>query len=180
MMARHFKAIDQDPSYQFHVYDGGATYHDPVTSKCPALSGDLDEKYYFDWKTLWKSSEGFDPTGHFIVRVFDAGTRGLNCNVYLTTPDGRKFMKRVKATHRDQCTFAYLWNNEHLNSNSDYAKAYIGGKTQSFWYIEAPSGNPSTETDWKVEVEFEEAAGTRIYESSTIQADDTGFSHSIY
>ena len=180
MVAQYFKAIGQDESYQFRIYDGGDSYADPVASAYDTVNGDKDGKLYFDWKTLWESSEGFDPTGHFIVRVFDAGSRGLNCNVYLTKKGVRNPMTRVNATHRDQCTFAYLWNNDLLNSNSNYAKAYSGGKTQSFWYIKAPSGNPSTETDWKVEVEFEEAEGTRVFESSTIQKDYTGFSHSIY
>lgn len=180
MTARNFKAIGQDAQYQFHIYDGGAEYHDPVTSPYSGMSGDLDGKFFFDWKTLWASSEGFDPTGHFIVRVFDAGTRGLNCNVYFNSNGIRTAMTRVKNTHRDQCTFSYLWNNALLNSNSDYGKAYVGGKTQSFWYIAAPSGNPSAETGWKVEVEFEEADGNRVFESSTIRKDYTGFSHSIY
>lgn len=180
MVAQYFKAIGQDESYQFRIYDGGDSYADPVASKYDTVNGDKDGKLYFDWKTLWESSEGFDPTGHFIVRVFDAGSRGLNCNVYLTKKGVRNPMTRVKATHRDQCTFAYLWNNDLLNSNSSYAKAYSGGKTQSFWYYPAPSGDPSSETDWKVEVEFVETDGTRIYESSTIQKDYTGFSHSIY
>ena len=181
MMIRNFKAIGRDVQYQFHVYDGGAKYHDPVTSKYDNLNGDMESgMYYFDWKTLWESSEGFDPTGHFIVRVFDAGSRGLDCNVYLTKNGVRSPMTRVNKTHRDQCTFSYMWNNTLINSNSDYGKAYAGVKTQSFWYIKAPSGDPSLETDWKVEVEFVEAAGTRTFESSTIQKDYTGFSHSIY
>lgn len=180
MVAQYFKAIGQDGSYQFRIYDGGDSYADPVASKYDTVNGDKDGKLYFDWKTLWESSEGFDPTGHFIVRVFDAGSRGLNCNVYLTKNGVRTPMTRVKATHRDQCSFSYLWNNELLNSNSSYGKAYVGGKTQSFWYVEAPSGNPSAETGWKVEVEFVEADGTRTFESSTIQKDYTGFSHSIY
>ena len=180
MTSRNFKAVEQDESHQFRIYDGGASYHDPVKSKWSSLSGDADGMYHFDWKTLWESSEGFDPTGHFIVRVFDAGTRGLNCNVYLTKSGVRSPMTRVKVEHRDQCSFSYLWNNDLINSNASYGGAYAGAKTQSFWYIKAPSGNPSTETDWKVEVEFVEAAGTRTFESSTIQKDYTGFSHSIY
>ncbi len=178
--ARYLKAIGQDASYQFRIYDGGAVYHEPLESKYSSVSGDIDGMFYFDWKTLWESSEGFDPTGCFIVRVFDAGTRGLDCNVYFTRNGVRSEMTRVKATHRDQCTFSYLWNNELLNSNSSYGTAYTGAKTQSFWYIEAPSGSPSLETDWKVEVEFTEKAGIRTYESATIQTDYTGFSHSIY
>ena len=180
MTAQYFKAVGSEAAYQFRIYDGGASYHDPVVSKYTSLAGDADGKFYFDWKTLWESSEGFDPTGHFIVRVFDAGTRGLNCNVYFTQNGARYPMTRVSSTHRDQCTFSYLWNNDLLNSNSDYAKAYTTGKTQSFWYYPAPSGNPSAETGWKVEVEFVEPDGTRVFESNSIQKDYTGFSHSIY
>ena len=180
MTAQYFKAVGNEATYQFRIYDGGASYHDPVDNKYSSLTPDKDGKFYFDWKSLWESSEGFDPTGHFIVRVFDAGSRGLNCNVYFTKNGVRSPMTRVAATHRDQCTFSYLWNNDLLNSNSDYAKAYTTGKTQSFWYYKAPSGAPATETNWKVEVEFVEPDGTRVFESNKIQKDYTGFSHSIY
>lgn len=182
MTARHYKAVGKDASHQFRIYDGGAKYSDPVTSGYTSLAGELNGMYYFDWKTLWQqaSSENFDPTGHFIVRVFDAGTRGLNCNVYFTKGGVRHMMTRVAKTHRDLCSSSFLWNNQYMNTNSSYASAYLGGKTQNFWYYPAPSGDPSSETDWKVEVEFVETDGTRIYESSTIQKDYNGFSHSIY
>ena len=182
MTARHYKAVGKEASHQFRIYDGGAKYSDPVVSGYESLAGELNGMYYFDWKTLWQqaSSENFDPTGHFIVRVFDAGTRGLNCNVYFTKGGVRHMMTRVAKTHRDMCSSSFLWNNQYMNTNSSYASAYLGGKTQNFWYYPAPSGDPSSETDWKVEVEFVETDGTRTFESSTIQKDYTGFSHSIY
>ena len=182
MTAQHYKAVGKEASHQFRIYDGGAKYSDPVEGGYASLTGELNGLYYFDWKSLWEqpSSENFDPTGYFIVRVFDAGTRGLNCNVYFTKNGVRNLMTRVKKTHRDLCSSSYLWNNEYMNTNSNYATAYLGGKSQSFWYYPAPSGKPSTETDWKVEVEFIEPDGTRTFESNTIQTDYTGFSHSIY
>lgn len=182
MTAQNYKAVGKDASHQFRIYDGGAKYSDPVTSGYEALTGDLNGMYYFDWKTLWSqsSSENFDPTGHFIVRVFDAGTRGLDCNVYFTKNGVRNPMTRVRSTHRDLCSSSYLWNNTYMNTNSNYAKAYVGSKTQNFWYYPAPSGSPSTETDWKVEVDFVEPDGMRTFESSVLQTDYTGFSHPIY
>jgi len=104
----------------------------------------------------------------------------VNCNVYFTKGGVRHMMTRVAKTHRDMCSSSFLWNNQYMNTNSSYASAYLGGKTQNFWYYPAPSGDPSSETDWKVEVEFVETDGTRTFESSTIQKDYTGFSHSIY
>ncbi len=182
MTAQHYKAVGKEASHQFRIYDGGAKYSDPVEGGYASLTGELNGLYYFDWKSLWEqsSSENFDPTGYFIVRVFDAGTRGLNCNVYFTKNGVRTPMTRVTKTHRDLCSSSYLWNNEYMNTNSSYAAAYLGGKSQSYWYYPAPSGSPSTETDWKVEVEFVEPDGTRTFESATLQTDYTGFSHSIY
>ncbi|MBR0245024.1 MAG: calcineurin-like phosphoesterase C-terminal domain-containing protein [Bacteroidales bacterium] len=164
-----FKAVgSEDASYQFRIYDGGASYHAPVSGKYDCA--DADGKLYFDWKTLLEGSEGVDPTDKILVRVFDAGTRGLNCNVYYNKDGVRYKMTHLANAHRDQCTFSYFWNGG-VSLNSAYAAAYNGGKTQGFWYYDAsPSGE-----GWKVEVEFKEAGGSRWYESSTIQKDYTGF-----
>lgn len=175
MTARYFKALTGGADYQFDVYDGGACYSDPMDASTWSLAGDVDGYFVFDWKTLWQDSEGLNPEHCFIVRVFDAGTRGLGCNVYFVKDGLRTPMKRVSKTHRDQCAFSFFMGQ---SPSSSWAATYSssGCYVQNFWYIEAPCGDPAAEQDWKVEVEIEDEAGVRIYESSTLRTDYSGYS----
>ena len=160
MSEQHFKAIGMpEADCQFRIYDGSEVYHDPVV-----YSGleDKDGKLYFDWGTQF-SNEEFDVENSFIVRVFDAGTRALDCKVYFVQGETRKEMTRVENTHRDQWAFYELWFYGWQNNKfpSVYHK---GGPSQNYWYYELSSGQPSEQKNWKIEVELD----GRTYESSTI------------
>ena len=160
MSEQHFKAIGMPESEcQFRIYDGSEVYHDPVVYN--GLE-DNDGKLYFDWKTQF-SNETFDVENSFIVRVFDAGSRALDCKVYFVQGETRKEMTRVEYLHRDQWSFYEMWFYGWHNTKfpSVYHK---GGPTQNYWYYELQSGKPSEQKNWKIEVEL----NGRTYESSII------------
>ena len=174
MGSQIFKAIGSaDASYQMRLYDGSASYHTPVTD---TYNGNEDiagsGKLYFDWNTIWQSSEGIGTSGKLIARVFDAGSRNIGVNVYCTVNGVRTPMTPCSVTHRDQCTYSFFINSGSLNGTmtANWAQAYYQVKTSGYWYCDMPSGS-----GWKVEVEFVEPSGSRWYECSSIQTDYTGF-----
>ena len=160
MTEQHFKAVGKtEAESQFRIYDGSAEYHAPVVDE--TLS-DKDGKLYFDWKTMF-DNEGFDVDNSVIVRVFDAGTRALDCKVYYTQGGVRNEMTRVSSSHRDQWVFYTMWFYGWQNDKFP-AVYHNGGPNQNFWYYELPSGTLSEQQGWKVEVEL----NGRLYESSVI------------
>ena len=164
MSEQRFKAIGKSENdSQFRVYDGSEVYHEPVYDTKYGLYDDEDGKLYFDWITTFDEGESFDASKCFIVRVFDAGTQALDCKVYFVQNGSRKQMTRVAKKHRDQWWFAEMWF--HGWQNNKFPSVYHnGGPNQNYWYYEVPSGHPSLEKNWKVEVEL----NGRTYESSTI------------
>lgn len=164
MSEQYFKAIGKSENdSQFRIYDGSEVYHEPVYDTTYGLYDAEDGKLYFDWTTTFDEGESFDASKCFIVRVFDAGTRALDCNVYFVQNGSRQQMTRVANLHRDQWWFSEMWFYGWQNDKfpSVYHK---GGPSQNYWYYAVPSGVPSSEKDWKVEVEL----NGRTYESSTI------------
>lgn len=166
-----FKAIgSDDASLQFRIYDGDAVYHDPLSDTLNGNKDADDDLLHFDWKTLWENTDDGDPSGKLLVRVFDAGTRGVDVDVYLNEGGVRTPMTHSNTTHRDQCAFSFFWNDAYAGLSTYWAQTCWQTRTQTWWYGPKPSSG-----DWKVEVEFTETAGTRHYESSTIHTDYTGF-----
>ena len=164
MSEQYFKAIGKSENdSQFRIYDGSEVYHEPLYDTTYGLYDYEDGKLYFDWTTTFDEGESFDASKCFIVRVFDAGSRALDCNVYFVQDDSRHTMTRVANVHRDQWWFSEMWFYGWQNDKfpSVYHK---GGPSQNYWYYEVPSGIPSSEKNWKVEVEL----NGRTYESSTI------------
>ena len=163
MSEQHFKAIGvSEAECQFRIYDGSEVYHEPIADSSPDHLQDKDGLLYFDWSTLF-DNESFEVEKSFIVRVFDAGSRALDCKVYYVQDGNRNEMTRVKYSHRDQWAFYELWFYGWQNTKfpSVYHK---GGPSQNFWYYELPTGKPSGQSNWKVQVEL----NGRKYESSTI------------
>ena len=163
MSEQHFKAIGvSEAECQFRIYDGSEVYHDPIADSSADQLQDKDGLLYFDWKTLF-DNESFDVEKSFIVRVFDAGTRALDCKVYYVQDGVSYEMTRVKNAHRDQWSFYELWFYGWQNNKfpSVYHK---GGPSQNFWYYQLPTGKPSGQNNWKVQV----VLNGRTYESSTI------------
>ena len=164
MTEQHFKATGvSEADCQFRVYDSNDIYHDPINQvQQPEHLVDTDGKIFFDWAYEFEN-EDFDKSTGVIVRVFDAGTRALDCKAYYVNNGVRTEMTRVKNTHRDQWSFCYLWFNGWQNNN--FPSAYHRGRrNQNFWYYELPSGTLSTQQNWEVEVEL----NGRTYRSSTI------------
>lgn len=169
-----FKAIGSaDASLQMRVYDGAASYHSPVED---SYNGNEDVEgsglIYFDWNTLWSQSksEGTNTSDKLIVRVFDAGSRNLNINVYCNEGGVRTPLTPSSKTHRDQCSFSYFWNSGDITLTANWAQAYWQNRVPSWWYCTKPATS-----DWKIEVEFVEPSGSRWYECNTIQTNYIGF-----
>lgn len=165
MSEQHFKATGKPESdCQFRVYDSSDEYHAPISQveKGGELLVDADGKIFFDWD--WEfANEDFDKDRGVIVRVFDAGTRALDCKVWFTQNGVRNEMKRVVNSHRDQWSFFWLWYNGW--QKNDFLNAYHRGRRyQNYWYYELPSGTLAQQTNWKVEVEL----NGRLFESSEI------------
>lgn len=164
MSGQYFKAIGKSENdSQFRIYDGSEVYHEPIYDTTYGLYDAEDGKLYFDWTTTFDEGEIFDASKCFIVRVFDAGTRALDCNVYFVQDDSRHTMTRVANVHRDQWWFSEMWF--YGWQNDKFPSVYHKGcPSQNYWYYEVPSGIPSSEKNWKVKVEL----NGRTYESSTI------------
>ena len=164
MTEQHFKATGiSEADCQFRIYDSNASYHDPIDQVMKdELLVDKDGKIYFDWAYEFEN-EKFDKSKGVIVRVFDAGTRALDCKVFFIKDGDRKEMTRVANSHRDQWAFCYLWYNGWQNNN--FPSAYHRGRrNQNYWYFELESGPLSTLQNWEVEVEL----NGRKFRSSTI------------
>ena len=76
---------------------------------------------------------------------------------------------------RDECTFgfSYLFH-DCPGGGSNVYNIY----TDSFWEIDAPSGNPANETDWKIVATHRPSASrTIVYERNVLQTDFTGFAY---
>lgn len=165
MSEQHFKATGMPESdCQFRIYDSSERYQDPIDQQIKGGETlvDENEQIYFDWH--WEfADEKFDKDHGVIVRVFNAGSRALDCEVWFVQNGVRNEMTRVANPHRDQWSFWWLWNNGW--QNNDFLNAYHRGRRyQNYWYYELPSGTLSQQKDWKVEVEL----NGRKYESSVI------------
>ena len=165
MTQQHFKATGiSETDCQFRIYDSSERYQDPIDQQIKGGETlvDENEQIYFDWH--WEfADENFDKDHGVIVRVFDAGSRALDCMVWFVQNGVRNEMTRVANPHRDQWSFWWLWN--YGWQKNDFPNAYHRGRRyQNYWYYELPSGTLSQQKDWKVEVEL----NGRKYESSVI------------
>ena len=88
--------------------------------------------------------------------------------------DGKKVgdMKRVPSKIADICVTSYFFN--VLNKNTS---TWATTTAQHYWYIEAPTGDPTKEKNWEVRatqtIPF--SGQVNVFTSNTLQTDYSGF-----
>ena len=156
------KGTSKDAGYQMRVYDGGVTYSVPS----PFWN-------YDNWtdKFAW-SDLGMDLKGKFVAHVFNADVRDWEVNFVqngVSVP-----MKRTTDNWYDMSSYAFA---------AYYTDWASGGKERystkventNFWYIDAPSGTPASETNWYVEA-IHTVNGKKIrYTTSELQNKFDGY-----
>ena len=156
------KGTSKDAGYQMRVYDGGVTYSVPS----PFWN-------YDNWtdKFAW-SDLGMDLKGKFVAHVFNADVRDWEVNFVqngVSVP-----MKRTTDNWYDMSSYAFA---------AYYTDWVSGGKERystkventNFWYIDAPSGTPASETNWYVEA-IHTVNGKKIrYTTSELQNKFDGY-----
>ena len=156
-----FKGTNQEEGYQMRVYDGGVTY------SSPGILG------YDNWTQRFKWSDlGMNLSGKFIVHVFNADTRDWVVNFVqngVATP-----MTRTTSAWYDMASYAFAAY--HTNWASGGKERYSEKVANTnFWYIDAPSGNPSKEKDWYVEAIHTVSGKSVRYTASQLHNKFTGF-----
>lgn len=133
------KGTSKDAGYQMRVYDGGVTYSVPS----PFWN-------YENWteKFCW-SDLGVNLSGKFVVHVFNADK--LNWEVNFVQNGVSTPMTRTTDNWYDMASYAFA---AYYTDWASGGKARYSTKVENtnFWYIDAPSGKPSSEKDWYVEV----------------------------
>ena len=156
------KATNLDEGYQMRVYDGGVTY------KAPSPFWN-----YENWtQTFAWSDLGTDLSGKFVVHVFNADIRDWTVNFVqngVSVP-----MKRTTTAWYDMASYAFA---AYYTDWSSGGKERYSTKVENtnFWYIDAPSGSPSSETDWYVEAIHTVNGKSVRYTASELHEKYTGF-----
>ena len=146
--------------HQIRVYNGSATYN-----SFTANAGSLSQHYSgsYNWGEL---------KGKFIARVWNSDADNWTVEF---VKDGVSYPMTRLSGQLDECTFGYSWMfHDCPGGGSSVYKIY----TDSFWVIDAPSGNPADETGWKVVATHKPSASrTIVYERNVLQADYSGFAY---
>lgn len=160
-----YKAVGQDSGYQMRVYDGGSSYSAPF----PWWD-------YSNWTDTysWSDNLGKDLSGKFVVHVFNADTRDWEVNFVqngVSVP-----MTRAEAEWYDVASYAFASYYTDWTGGGSARYSYNAASV-NFWYIDAPSGTPSSETGWYVEAVHKVGGKTITYTSDTLHSDFSGFEY---
>lgn len=158
------KATCADFSYQLRVYDGNDSY-DGYT----AGSGVSEPKYNttFSWPEACK--------GRFVARVWNADAD--NWTVEFVKDGVAVPMTRLSGDKRlaDECTYSFAYN---IHKNIYGNESTYHTAADDIWVIDAPGGDPSAVTGWKIVATHKaSAAKTHVYETCVLQRDYTGFAY---
>ncbi len=153
------KTVGASANYQMRVYNGNDSYSDKTAGGGTPAKGTKPNKVTYSW--------GDDYKNHILVRVWNADE---NWTVSFVQDGVETPMTRL-SSFVDQCSLAFGYN---------YQKEIYGAKfntaTDNFWAIEAPGGDPATETGWKVVATYKSPSGmSKKYECNILQRDYTGF-----
>ena len=156
------KGTAKDAGHQMRVYNGGVTYSVPS----PFYNYDNWTKK-FAWSDL-----GMNLNGKFVVHVFNADVNNWEVNFVqngVSTP-----MTRTTDNWYDMASYAFAAY--YTNWASGGAERYSTKvENTNFWYIDAYSGNPASETNWYVEA-VHTVNGKKIrYTSSELHNKFDGF-----
>ena len=132
------KGTSLDAGYQMRVYSGGVTYSVPS----PFYNYDNWTKK-FSWSDL-----GMNLNGKFVVHVFNADKENWEVNFVqngVSSP-----MTRTTDNWYDMASYAFAayYTNWSSGGSERYSTKV---ENTNFWYIDAPSGNPASETNWYIE-----------------------------
>ena len=132
------KGTNLDAGLQMRVYNGGTTYSVPS----PFYNYDNWTKR-FAWSDL-----GMSLNGKFVVHVFNADVLNWEVNFIqngVSTP-----MTRTTDNWYDMASYAFAayYTNWASGGSERYSTKV---ENTNFWYIDAPSGNPASETNWYIE-----------------------------
>lgn len=153
------KTVGASANYQMRVYNGNDSYSDKTAGGGTPAKGTKPNKVTYSW--------GDDYKNHILVRVWNADENWAVSFVQ----DGVETPMTRLSSFVDQCSLAFGYN---------YQKEIYGAKfntaTDNFWAIEAPGGDPATETSWKVVATYKSPSGmSKKYECNILQRDYTGF-----
>lgn len=153
------KTVGASANYQMRVYNGNDSYSDKTAGGGTPAKGTKPNKETYSWEDDYKN--------HILVRVWNADENWAVSFVQ----DGVETPMTRLSSFVDQCSLAFGYN---------YQKEIYGAKfntaTDNFWAIEAPGGDPATETGWKVVATYKSPSGmSKKYECNILQRDYTGF-----
>ena len=153
------KAVGASSNYQMRVYNGNDSYSGTTTGGGTPAKGTWPNNDTYTWDQAYKN--------YFLVRVWNADE---NWTVTFVQGKDSKPMTRLSSIV-DQCTQAF-----GCNFQKNIYGASFSHKTDNFWTIEAPGGDPAAETGWKVVATHTLPSGlSKTYECNIIQSDYTGF-----
>lgn len=155
------KAVGADMDFQMRVYNGNDVYTHWTQNagKDPIHLGAT-----YNWGTDLKEK--------FVARIWNADADNWTVEYVqngISTP-----MTRISG-RRDECTFgySYLFHDCPGGGSSAYQL-----NSDNYWVIDAPSGSPAKETNWKI-VATHRPSSTRtiVYERNVLQTDYSGFAY---
>lgn len=153
------KAVGASTNYQMRVYNGNDSYSEKTAGGGTPAKGTTPNKKTYSW--------GDDYKNHILVRAWDADE---NWTVSFVQNGVETPMTRL-SSFVDQCSLAFGYNYQKNIYGASFDVA-----SNNFWAIEAPGGDPATETDWKVVATYKAPSGmTKKYERNFLQRDYTGF-----
>lgn len=156
--------------YQMRVYDGNQIYG--------GTDGNPTGKYRYTWygggvggSANIEARGNSSLKGSFVAAVWNDDD--LNWKVEFFQ-NGVKVgdMKRVSSKIPDICVVSYFFNN--LNKNTT---TWTTTTAQHYWYIEAPSGDPTKEKNWEVRATqtIPGSGEVNVYSCTSLQTDYSGF-----
>lgn len=153
------KAVGASSNYQMRVYNGNDSYSETTTGGGTPAKGTEPNDDTYTWDPAYKN--------YFLVRVWNADD---NWTVTFVQGKDSKPMTRLSSIV-DQCTQAF-----GCNFQKNIYGASFSHKTDNFWTIEAPCGDPAKESGWKIVATHKSSSGMlKTYECNIIQSDYTGF-----
>jgi len=155
------KTVGADMDHQLRVYDGNATYNSWSGN---AGGSSLHYSGSYNWGDALK--------GKFIARVWNADADNWTVEF---VKDGVSYPMTRLSGQLDQCTFGYSWMFHDCPGGGSNAYKL---NSDNYWVIDAPSGNPANETDWKIVATHRPSASrTLVYERNVLQTDFSGFAY---
>ena len=164
------KGTKTNADFQMRVYDGNQLYG--------GTDGNPTGKYQYSWfgggiggNAKIKAAGNSVLKGSFVAAVWNDDDTNWKVEFF---QDGKKVgdMKRVPSKIADICVTSYFFN--VLNKNTS---TWATTTAQHYWYIEAPTGDPTKEKNWEVRatqtIPF--SGQVNVYSSNTLQTDYSGF-----